>query len=111
MRVILGEDLTGWLAAAVFLFGGLGASILALCALVPASRDNRPLTLGLIAPAMLMFLWVTCWLAHSYFLRENPDREELIENYVEPWFLMALPPLITGLLPCFVLWFKKRKQE
>jgi hypothetical protein len=110
MHVMFAEDIGPWLAAGALLFGGLGASVLALGALFPASRGNRPLTVGLIAPAIIMVILTTCWLAQGYFQREGHDREEIIDNYVRPWFFMAFLPLITSLLACLVLWFKRRKR-
>jgi hypothetical protein len=110
MQVMFAEDIGPWLAAAALLFGGLAASILALGALFPASRGNRSLTVGLIAPAIIMVILTTCWLAQGYFRRENHDHEEIIDNYVQPWFFMALAPLVTSVLAGFVLWFKRRKR-
>jgi ABC-type dipeptide/oligopeptide/nickel transport system permease component len=107
---MLAEDIGGWLVAGAFLVGALGTSILALGALVPAWRGNWPLTLALIAPAIVMFLLASCWIGQMYFQRDHHDHDEIIENYVQPWFMMAFPPLITALLAGSVLWFKRRKR-
>lgn len=110
MHIMFAEDIGGWLIGGGLFFGGLGASVLALIALFPASKGVWPLTIGLIAPAVIIVVLATCWLAQGYFLRGNHDREEIIENYVQPWFVMAFLPLVTSLLACLVLWFKRRKQ-
>jgi len=110
MHVMLAEDIGGWLVAGGLLFGGLGASLLALGALLPALRGNRPLTVALIAPAIIMVILTTFWLAQAYVQREGHDREEVIENYVRPWFFMAFLPLVTSLAVFVVACYKRRKR-
>jgi TRAP-type C4-dicarboxylate transport system permease small subunit len=105
---MLAEDIGGWLVAGGLLFGGVGASLLALGALVPASRGNRSLTVLLVAPAIIVVLLTTCWLGYGYAQTESSVHEEVMDNFVKPWFLMASLPLATSVVASMVLWFKKR---
>lgn len=102
------EDITGWLAAALLLFGGSGASLLALGALIPAWRGNRPLTLALIAPAILAVGLTICRLAAAYFLSDKHDHQQIMENFVKPWLFMALVPSLTSLVALGVVIYRKR---
>ena len=106
---MLAEDIGGWLLAGAFLLGSLFTSALALIALAPAFKGMRALTLCLLVPAITMVLVVSCYLANTYFRRDSHNRDEIVENYVEPWFIMGFPPLATTALTGAVLIRKRRK--
>jgi len=108
MHVMLAEDIGGWLIAGAFFFGGMGSSILALGALFPASRGNWPLTFLLIAPAIIIVLAISFWLGYGYVKDGVQQPDELSENYIKPWIIMAGLPLITSLVAGVVLCVKKR---
>jgi hypothetical protein len=103
------EDIGGWLVAGALLFGGLGATGIALCAIIPAWRGRLLLTLALVSPALLMVVLTTCYLAQSYFRRADHNREEIIDNYVQPWFFMAFLPLITSVVVLSIASYKRKK--
>lgn len=108
---MLAESLDGWLVAAGLLFGGIAASLLALVALFPASKGKAATTLTLLAPAAIVTIGITCWLGYGYYARSPMhNHEEVIDNYVRPWFFMASLPLATSLLACSMLWFKKKTE-
>ena len=109
MTIMLAEDLTGWGIAALLFFGGAFASLLALGALVPASRGKRRLTITLIAPAIIIVILTTCYFSYIYTLNKVHDHEEVMENYVHPWLIMAGPALVTSLLTGFVLWLNREE--
>src|SRR5437016_3876523 len=105
MHIMLAEDIGGWLLAAGALFGGLFASILALCALVPACKGKRSLTLALSAPAFVVGVVVTAWLGYGYIGYGLHDSDfDFGHDFFMPWILMAGPALATGLLALVVLW-------
>ena len=105
------EAAGGWLLAAGAIFGGLGASVLALGALIPASKGNRPLTLTLSAPAFVLGVAVTAWLGYGYFKDSLHDSDfEIGHDLIMPWAVMAGPALVTGLLAMTVLWYKRGRQ-
>ncbi len=111
MHILFAEDIGGWLAAG-FLFLGAGAATLsALGALFPAAKGNSRLTIVLVIPAVVMVLWVTGYLVNAYVGRVGHDAEEIRMNYVEPWLLMACPPLVVGVAAITVLLFKRRRMS
>src|SRR6186997_576338 len=62
MNVILAENISGWLFAGTLLTAGIVSSLLALVALIPASRGNRPAAILLGAPAVLLAAaGITAW--------------------------------------------------
>ena len=109
MHVMLAEDIGGWLAAGALLLGSLATSVLALGALYPAYRGMRALTLCLIAPAVIMAIVAVYYFADAYAHREFHDHEEIVLNYIQPWFFMGLPPLATSLLSGGLLIWKRSK--
>ncbi len=110
MPIMFAEDIGGWLVAGGVLFGSWATSMLALIALVPATRGRRRLTLCLITPALIMAVVAVCYFANMYAHRESHDREEIFVNYIQPWFFMGLPPLATSALTtAFLLWNSRKK--
>jgi hypothetical protein len=63
---------------------------------------------ALITPAIVPVLLATVWFARGYTRTTVHDHEEIMENYVKPWFSMAFLPLITSLITAFVLWGTRR---
>src|SRR5206468_2460170 len=110
--VMLAEDIGGWLLAAGALFGGLGVSVLALGALIPASKGNSSLTFILSVPAFALGLIVSAWFGYGYIKDgfHDPD-SEIGHDFIVPWLLMAGPALLTSLLAVSVLWLKKTKHS
>jgi len=112
MGVILAEDIGGWLVAAAALFGGLAASVLALCALIPAFKRNLLLTLVLSAPALVLGIDVTVWLGYGFVSSGPPDSDfDLAHDLIMPWTMMAGPSLVTGLLAMAVVLYKRNKRN
>ena len=106
------EDIGGWLVAGIFLLGGIASAMLALVALIPAVKGKRLFTLAMIIPALLMCVLVTGWLIGAYRQRSFHDHEEIVENYLKPWLVMALPPLATSLIAGVVLlWSRLRNKK
>ena len=110
MHIILAEDIGPWLFAAMMLFAGLGATVLALIGIAPAIFAKRVLTLCLIAPALLVGLGATYWLGLCYYRAGTYDEEHFVENVLQPWFLMAGLPLFTSLIVGTVLFFRTRRR-
>ncbi len=111
MHILLAEDIGGWLAAGLLLLGGVASTVLALGALYPASKGMRSLVITLIAPAVIMTFLTTCYLAQAYTHRSSHDREEILINYVQPWFFMAFPPLAASVLVGSILVWKRRQKK
>ena len=109
MHVMLAEDIGGWLVAGALLLGSLATSVLALAALFPAYRGRRALTLCLIAPAVIIAVVAVCYFTDAYVHREFHDHEEIMANYIQPWLVMGLPPLVTSLLSGGLLIWKRCK--
>ena len=111
MQIMLAEDLGGWLLAGSVLFGGLGFSVLALGALIPAWKGDRVFTLLLAAPAFVLGVIVTGWLVHGYVGRAPADPSyNPTPDFVMDWIFMAAPALVTSLLAVTVLWNKRRRR-
>ena len=109
MNVMFAENIDGWLLAAAFLFGGLGASVIALVGIIPAWRGNIPITVFTIAPAIFMFGLATFWLGQGFLQDPKHDREEFLLNTLQPWLVMALPSLLTSAGTAAVLCLRRRK--
>jgi len=111
MNVMLADSIDGGILAFLIVCGGLAASLLALCALVPASFGNRTLTFILTAPAFACGLLITLYFAYGY-VRDglhNPDFE--LRDFTLPWAFMAGPSLATSFAAAFVLWLKNAKRD
>jgi hypothetical protein len=108
MHPILAENLDGWLFGALLLFGGIIASVLALCALVPARRRNRRLTFILVAPAFLIVVLVTGMMIYAFITDglHNPDYS--FSDFAIPWLMLGGPSFATGLLALAVLRHRMR---
>lgn len=109
MQPILAENLDGWLFGAAVLFGGLLASVLALCALVPARKNNRPLTFALAAPAFVVALLVTLCAAYGFITDGLHDPDSSIGDFAVPWLMLAGPSFATSLLAIIVLSLSAKK--
>jgi hypothetical protein len=111
MHDILAEDITGGLIAATAFLGALIASVLALCALVPAWKGDRRLTFALAAPAMIAGVLATLWIGYGFVTdgTRDPDDWKLLVGLL---MLMAGPPLATSLLAIGVVeWSRRRKMR
>jgi len=111
MHILFAEDIGGWLVAGFMLLGAGVATLCALISLFPAAKGNRPVTIALVIPAVIMVLIVTGWLLNQYVGREGHDAEEIRVNYVEPWLIMACPPLVVGATAITVLFFRRRTRD
>jgi hypothetical protein len=109
MHPILAENIDGWLFGAAVLFGGLIASVLALCALVPARQRNRRLTFTLAAPALVVGLLVTLWAGYGFITDGLHDPDYSVSDFAIPWLVMAGPSFATSLLAIIVLGLSTRK--
>ncbi len=110
--MILAEDIGGWLFAALVLFGGLGAALLAMIALIPARKGHRALALTLSVPALILGLGVTIWLGYGFMTSNLHDPDlDLWQDHVLPWLLMAGPSLATSLLAFAFLWCRRKRRS
>jgi hypothetical protein len=111
MHPILAENLNGWLFAAAVFFGGLIASVLALCALVPAWRGNRRSAFVLASPALVIGVLMTLWGGYWFITDGMRDPDYSLSDFVLPWLVMAGAPLATSLLAIVVLVFSTRRSR
>ena len=111
MAPILAESLDGWLYAAAAFFGGLIASALALCALIPAWQRNGRLAFALAAPAMVVVVLVTVWVGYGFITYGLRDPDSSPVDFAILWLLFAGPPLAASLLASVVYWFRTRKNS
>jgi hypothetical protein len=109
MHAILAENLNGWLFGAAVLFGGLLASVLALCALVPARQGNRGWTWALVSPAFVVGLLVTVGAGYGMVTDGVRDGDYSVGDFAIPWLVLAGPSLATGLLAVVVLGLRMRR--
>jgi hypothetical protein len=110
--MILAEDIGGWLFAGLVLFGGLGAALLALGALVPAWKGHPSLALTLSAPGLILGLGVTIWLGYGLLTSNLHDPDiDLWQDHVLPWVVMAGPSLATSLLALGLLCYKRKRKR
>lgn len=110
MRIILAENLDGWLLAGLMLIAALGTTVLALAGLAPAFYAKRALTLGLIAPAFLVGIGATWSLTSSYYNVGVFDHDHFVLNLLEPWVLMAGVPFAACMITGSVLLYKTLKR-
>jgi hypothetical protein len=109
MHLILAENLNGWLFAAAVFFGGLIASVQALCALVPAWQGNRRSTLVLVTPALVIGVLVTLGAGYGFITDGLHDPGYSLSDFAAPWLMMAGAPVATSLLAIVVLVFSTRR--
>lgn len=109
MHCILAEDIGPWLLAAGALFGGLGLSVLALGALLPAWKGHRLLTLALAVPAFLLGIVVTLWLGFGSLAEIHDPDFEFGHDLFLPWLFMAGPSLVTSVLAVTVLCIRRNR--
>jgi hypothetical protein len=115
MYVILASEGEGMFIAAILLFGGYAASLLALAALVPALRGNRTSTYKMIAPAVivtLVFMVLVVGgfveaLYNSYY--NNGKLLDRLLDLLMGLVFYASAPLITSVLAFIVLRYRNRK--
>jgi hypothetical protein len=108
---ILAESLDGWLFAAGVFFGGLVTAVLALCAIGPAVRRNRRLTLALTSPAIVFGVLATIWIGYGFVTDGLRDPDYSMSDFAIPWSVMAGPPLAASFLAIAVLWVRLRAAE
>jgi hypothetical protein len=109
--MILAEDIGGWLFAALVLFGGVGAAILALGALIPAWKGNSALAIALLVPALLLGFGVSIWFGYGFITSNLHDPDlDIRQDFILPWLVMAGPSLMTGLLALAFLWYARRRR-
>jgi len=108
---MLAESIDGGIFALLVILGEIAATVLALVALIPAARGNRALVVVLIAPAILMVICATCWLAQLYFAADPQERQEMGSDALQMWLLFALPPLLAGLTSFLTVCYRKKHQQ
>jgi hypothetical protein len=111
MRIILAENLDGWLWAILMLAAALGTTVLALGGLAPAFLAKRALTVGLITPAFLVGVGATWSLTSSYYKVGVFDHDHLVLNLLQPWVLMAGVPFAACVITGSVLFYKTLKRH
>lgn len=115
MHVILGDSIDGGIFALLIMCGGGAASLLALAAIFPARQGNKPVTLCMIAPAIVMGLVVTVWLGYGFFTdglhNRDPEYVPDLMDFFAPWIILAGPALATSLISACVLWSKCRQMK
>lgn len=105
MNLILAEDIGGWLAAGTLLLAGVISSLLALLALIPASKGIRSAAILLGAPAVLTTLSVTAWIIIET-IRHRGSPESSVSDMFISWLMLAGLPLLTGGIAFWVIWAK-----
>jgi hypothetical protein len=108
MHFILAENFNGLGYVMLGLAAAVLASLLALFALAPASRGNRPATLAMAAPAFLIGLALTAAVCYGFVTDGLHDPDYELRDFLAPWLVMAGPPLATSLLALTVLWLRRR---
>ena len=111
MPPILAENIDGGLFAAAAFLGALLTAVLALAALIPASRRDRRGTLLLAAPALLAVLLVTGGVAYGFVTDGLHDPDSSPSDFVAPWLIFAGPPLAAAALALAVLWVRTRSPQ
>jgi hypothetical protein len=105
--VILAEDIGGWLLAGMLVTAGLASALLALLALIPASRGNRSAAIFMTAPALLAAVAVTLFVIGN-MIRDHvrgSDTGTLSDAFFS-WLIFVGPPLLTGGIATLVIWAK-----
>jgi ammonia channel protein AmtB len=105
---LLAESLNGWLFAAAAFFVALIASLMALCAIGPARRRNRRMTLALAAPALVIGVVFTIAVGYGFITDGMRDPDYSISDFAVPWLMMAGPPLGSSLLAILILWVRMK---
>jgi hypothetical protein len=104
MDVMLAEDLSVWILNGMILTAGVGSSLLALVALIPASRGKRLVAFALAAPALLDGIGVSVWLLVQFLgAKHDPAYTGAISDLVGDLIFMAGPPLLTGCIAVLVI--------
>ncbi|HZV34374.1 MAG TPA: hypothetical protein VFB72_07325 [Verrucomicrobiae bacterium] len=109
MHVMLADSIDGGIFAILVLFCGFAASLLALIALVPAARGNKPATFVLVLPALLVGLAITYWLGAMYIKDGLHQTGSEFRDMLMTWIVLSGAPFGTTLLSILVLWYKRRK--
>lgn len=108
MHLILAENFNGLGYAILGLFSALVASLLALAALVPASRGNRSTTLAMAAPAFVIGVLLTLAMIYGFVTAGLHDPDYTLHDFVVPWLVFAAPPLATSVLAVSVMYLRRR---
>lgn len=111
MHVMLAESIDGGIFALLVILGELAAILLALVALIPAAHGHRLLVLLLIAPAILMVIFATCWLGQSFFSGDPEERHELASDALGMWFLFAFPPLLASVTSFSIAAYRRKRRR
>ena len=107
MSVILAEDIGGWLLAGGVLARGVVSSLLALLALIPASRGKRSIAITLLTPSLIVSTGVTIWLVTQFIGNHRHGIDVAIgSDLIGPWIFMAGPSFLTGVIAILVTWAK-----
>lgn len=88
------------------MLAGLFASLLALAAIVPAWRRQRLRVIALVAPAFIVVVLITLWTTYEYFTIGVGDPDTSFSDFAAPWFFLAGPSFLAGVLAMLVLLFK-----
>jgi hypothetical protein len=103
---MLAEGMGGISEGGLF-FGGIGASLAALIALIPAARGRRLPTILMIGPAMILGIFYTCRLMAGFIRGGVYNAHEFDIAFVGPWTFIAAPSLATSLVAGLVLWVRR----
>jgi len=107
MKVMLAEQMGGYLIVAGFLLAGIIASILALAAIVPAARGNRPLAIKLIFPASVVVFLSLCYVGAAFIVTTLHHEHFPLSDAFMLWLFVGALPFCTLALTALVLWIKR----
>jgi hypothetical protein len=107
MHLILAENFNGLGYVMLGCLVALLVSLVALAALVPASRGNRQATLAMAAPAFVIGVLLTLAMGYGFITAAMRDPDYELRDFAVPWLVIAGPPLGTSLLAVAVLWLRR----
>ena len=99
MKVMLAEDIGGWLLAGGLTIGAVVATILAIVAAFPARKGNRLAATLLATPGIVIGISGTLVFGYTVIVGD--------QQYF--WLLTAFPPLIVSGLVTLAAWSPIRK--
>jgi hypothetical protein len=105
MKVMLAEDIGGWLLASALTFGAIIGTILGIVAAFPAKKGNRLAATILAAPGLLAAISSTLVCGYAIIC----DRFFGIKDAVIFWLAITLPPLIVSGLVMLAAWAGNKK--
>lgn len=105
MKVMLAEDIGGWLLAGALIFGAIIATIMAIVAAFPAKKGNRLAATILAVPGFVVAISSTLFFVYSIVVGQSSG----FKDAAIFWLLTAIPPLIVSGLVTLAAWSPSKK--